>query len=62
MLRLERLRRSRDAFIDAREKCVEMEQLITKQLGATHKTKMHETSHYKDHHLYDCWICCCFPV
>jgi hypothetical protein len=33
MLRLERLRRSRDAFIDARAACIEMEKLINKQLG-----------------------------
>ena len=33
MLRLERLRRSRDAFTYARAACVEMEQLINKQLG-----------------------------
>jgi len=33
MLRLERLRRSRDAYIDARAACIEMEQLINKQLG-----------------------------
>ena len=33
MLRLERLRRSRDAFKDARVKCIEMEQLINRQLG-----------------------------
>jgi hypothetical protein len=32
-LRLERLRRSLDAFKDARAACVEMEQLINKQLG-----------------------------
>ena len=32
-LRLERLRRSLDAFRDARSACVEMEQLIMKQLG-----------------------------
>lgn len=32
MLRLERLRRSRDAFIDARRACVEMEKLIMNQL------------------------------
>ena len=32
MLRLERLRRSRDAFTDARAKCIEMEHLINKQL------------------------------
>jgi hypothetical protein len=31
-LRLERLRRSRDAFISAREACIEMEELINKQL------------------------------
>lgn len=31
-LRLERLRRSRDAYIDARAACVEMETLINKQL------------------------------
>ena len=36
-LRLERLRRSLDAFRDAKEACVEMEQLIMKQLGE--KTK-----------------------
>jgi hypothetical protein len=33
MLRLERLRRSRDAYINARVACVEMEELINKQLG-----------------------------
>jgi hypothetical protein len=33
MLRVERLRRSRDAFIDARAACNEMEKLIDKQLG-----------------------------
>jgi hypothetical protein len=33
MLRVERLRRSRDAFIDAKTKCLEMEKLINKQLG-----------------------------
>jgi len=33
MLRLERLRRSRDAFINARSACVRMEELINKQLG-----------------------------
>jgi hypothetical protein len=33
MLRLERLRRSRDAYIDARAACIEMEKLIEKQLG-----------------------------
>src|SRR6185436_1658976 len=32
-LRLERLRRSLDAFTDAREACIEMESLIDKQLG-----------------------------
>ena len=32
-LRLERLRRSLDAFRDAREACIEMESLIDKQLG-----------------------------
>jgi len=32
-LRLERLRRSLDAFRDAREACIEMESLIEKQLG-----------------------------
>jgi hypothetical protein len=32
-LRLERLRRSLDAFRDARESCIEMENLIDKQLG-----------------------------
>ena len=32
-LRLERIRRSIDAFIDARRACVEMEELILKQLG-----------------------------
>jgi hypothetical protein len=32
-LRLERLRRSLDAFRDAREACIEMEKLIDKQLG-----------------------------
>ena len=32
MLRLERLRRSLDAYIDARSKCIEMKQLILKQL------------------------------
>jgi hypothetical protein len=32
MLRLERLRRSRDAFIDARAACVEMDRLINYQL------------------------------
>ena len=32
MLRLERLRRSRDAYIDARAACIEMEKLINKQL------------------------------
>jgi len=32
-LRLERLRRSLDAFRDARAACVEMENLIDKQLG-----------------------------
>ena len=32
-LRLERLRRSLDAFRDARESCAEMEILINKQLG-----------------------------
>jgi hypothetical protein len=31
-LRLERLRRSRDAFINAREACIEMKELINKQL------------------------------
>ena len=36
-LRLERLRRSLDAYRDARSACVEMEQLIMKQLGG--KTK-----------------------
>ena len=36
-LRLERLRRSLDAFRDARSACVEMEELIMKQLGE--KTK-----------------------
>jgi predicted GNAT superfamily acetyltransferase len=33
MLRLERLRRSRDAFVDARSACITMEQLINKKLG-----------------------------
>lgn len=33
MLRVERVRRSRDAFIDARASCIEMEQLINMQLG-----------------------------
>jgi hypothetical protein len=37
MLRVERLRRSRDAFIDARAACIEMEQLINKQLGEPSK-------------------------
>jgi len=32
MLRVERLRRSRDAFIDAKSACIEMEELINKQL------------------------------
>ena len=32
-LRLERLRRSLDAYRDARAACVEMEQLITNKLG-----------------------------
>jgi hypothetical protein len=32
-LRLERLRRSLDAFKDAKAACVEMEKLITKKLG-----------------------------
>jgi hypothetical protein len=32
-LRLERIRRSLDAFRDARKACVEMEQLIMKRLG-----------------------------
>jgi len=32
-LRLERVRRSRDAYINAREACIEMDQLIDKQLG-----------------------------
>jgi predicted GNAT superfamily acetyltransferase len=35
MLRLERLRRSRDAFIDARSACIKMEQLINNKLGDT---------------------------
>jgi len=34
-LRLERIRRSLDAFKDAKEACVEMEQLIMKKLGQT---------------------------
>jgi hypothetical protein len=33
MLRLERLRRSRDAFINARAACVDMEELINNKLG-----------------------------
>jgi len=33
MLRLERLRRSLDAYINARTACLEMEELINKQLG-----------------------------
>jgi hypothetical protein len=37
MLRVERLRRSRDAFIDARAACIEMEKLINKQLGEPSK-------------------------
>jgi len=36
-LRLERLRRSMDAYIDARIACVEMEELIKKQLGEAHE-------------------------
>jgi hypothetical protein len=34
-LRLERIRRSIDAYTDARSACVEMEQLINKQLGVS---------------------------
>jgi hypothetical protein len=34
---VERLRRSRDAFIDARAACIEMEKLINKQLGEPSK-------------------------
>ena len=37
-LRLERLRRSLDAFRDARNACVEMEKLIMKKLGVTQPT------------------------
>jgi hypothetical protein len=36
-LRLERLRRSLDAFRDARAACVEMETLIKKHLGKKYK-------------------------